>query len=51
MIYYVIIKINSRWNKNLARTFRQDVYLRNEKKGLNQNENTEAIKKKRTAKI
>lgn len=27
-----IIKIDSRWNKNLARTFRQHLYIGNEKK-------------------
>lgn len=32
MIYYVIIKIDSRWNKNLSRTFRQHLYIANEKK-------------------
>lgn len=32
MIYYVIIKIDSRWNKNPSRTFRQHLYIANEKK-------------------
>ena len=52
MIYYVIIKTDSRWTKNPARTFRQHLYIGNEKKTQLYRQKIQSlyIYKKRTAK-